>query len=455
MSTNEIYKYFQSIYEVEWVAVHPGPEYRFAIVTFKDEENAKQAAQRKLHTIAGSIVTVSTAESILERPSLLSLNDDCILEIFKNLELKDLCSASNTNSRARGLAQTDFASRYKDKVFTLLENDEKVADYLRNFGSQIHSIELKRPMEIPSHDVLGDTYILHLLTEYCGSLSKLKLFRYEFNHRSDSNTKQLHPLFSRLKTLTVTSCHISDKILSIFDVNKLVLDGVTTFNDNAEMRHLTKLKTLNIIRGESRSQAHFLSLVSQSKSVANVEIDLLDACGIYEAELSSIYEEISKFENLKSIKMYDRNRSNMESSIEMVSRLSHLSELILAYRFDFAVYHLASLVRNGHNLEKLIIIFHDREVSAMRTSCTCELFQTMDNIVSQRANGKPLKVIIVGNKKQIKQFIFAQPPAASLKIICLLRDQLESILTSHNGGFPLLKMSNRQIQILCAHGLHL
>lgn len=457
MSTNEIYTYFQSSYKVEWVAIHLGPKYRFAIVTFRDEENAKKASQQKLHTIAGSILTVSTADSIQERPSLLALNDDCILEIFKNLELKDLCSASNTCSRIRGLAQMEFASRYKDKTFTLLENDEKVADYLRNFGSQIHSIELKRPMEIPSHTVLGDTYILHLLAEYCGSLSKLKLFSYEFYHRRDSTTTQLIPLFSRLKKLTVKRCHISDKILSMFDVTKLILNEVTILKDDAEVRCFTNLKTLNIIRGERRSHTHFLRLVSRSKSVVNLEIDLLYAFEILEPEISYIYQEISRFKNLKAIKVYDRDWSNqsIESQIEMVSRLRHLSSFILAYRADFTDENLVNLIRNGNNLKRLIIVFNDSEYSDHPYNPN--QFQAMNNIVSQRANGRPLEVIIVGSENQIRRFTVAhaQPPEALLKIKCLLKSKVGSTLRLQYGAnsYPIITMTDKQIQILRNHGL--
>lgn len=70
-------------------------------------------------------------------------------------------------------------------------NDEKVADYLRHFGSQMNSIHLKRPVDVLSHRVLGGTYILHLLAEYCGSPTDLQLFHYEFRHHSDSTRRQL------------------------------------------------------------------------------------------------------------------------------------------------------------------------------------------------------------------------------------------------------------------------
>lgn len=425
MATNEIFNYFQSSFgKVDCVSVHPGPAYRFAIVTFEDYRNAEKASRLRLHTISGSIVTVSPADSTQERPSLQSLNDDCILAILKYLELTDLCSAASTCSRIRELAQMDFTSKYKDKVLTLGESDKSVANYLRNFGSQLNSLLLTRPSDLPPRDALGGAYILQLLAENCSSLTDLTLNGYAFKHRSDSNIKRLIQMFSRLKTLAVYDCQIFVEFFPLLDVNELKIRGVSVIEDNAEVLSFNRLKRLHF--HSLKKGASCLKLISRSKSIEYIEVD------IYENDINvvmEIYGNISTFENIRTLKVYDHDWTDIKPAIEMVKRLSHLSELTLAYRKNFTVANLWNLIRNANNLVKLTVIFDKIDNKNIEYPNNVKQFLKMANTVSQRTNRKPLDVLIVGYEKRIKPFIVELPPETSLKIKCLDRS-LESTIDS-------------------------
>lgn len=42
------------------------------------------------------------------------LNDDCLLKVFKHLNLADLCSVADVSSRSRQNARSHFASKIKN-----------------------------------------------------------------------------------------------------------------------------------------------------------------------------------------------------------------------------------------------------------------------------------------------------------------------------------------------------
>lgn len=441
MATNEIFNYFQSNFgKVECVSVHPGPGYRFAIVAFDDYRNAEKASRLRQHTISGSIVTVSPPNSIQEQPSFQLLNDDCILAILKHLELADLCSVASTCLRMRELAQMDFTSKYKNGALTLEECDKSVANYLRNFGSQLNSLQLSRPRDPPSHTMLDGTYILHLLAEHCSSLTDLSFYNYAFKHRSDLNTKQLIPFFSRLKKLDLSRCEISGEILSILDVNEMRLDNVSAIEDNAEVRSFNRLKRLHIDCCLGHTP-RYLDWVNYSKSVEYIQLNITQS---KKAESAEIYRIISKFENTRTLEVYDHNWTDIKPVIEMVKRLSHLSELTLVYRHTFTVANLSSLIRNANNLEKLIVTFDENTDKNLEYPNNVKQFEKMVHAVSQRTNRKPLDVLIVGYEKRIKPFIVELPPQTSLKIKCFDWSKTESIES--------LEISNKMKQILRDRG---
>lgn len=452
LSSSTIFQYFHSNYgEIVRVSVHTIPECRVAIVSFKHEEHAIAASQRKQHIIAGSIVHVSIADEIREQTTLLSLNDDCFLEIFKQLELKDLCAISNVCLRLRGLAQTDFSSKYKDKVFTLRESDDEiVADCLRNFGSQIQSLQLKRLKFRPS-------YVLHLVSKYCDSLIRLELYWYVFYLHRDSTTMWWIPLFTRLKTLILEHCRISGTLFSIFDVPELILRDVMITKRNAGERQFTRLKTLKIFGGQwDSSPTLYLKLIKQPKTLEYVEIEIPLQYGDYECAPPDMYKEISKYKNLKTLRIYERNRIDVEKAIGMVERLGYLSELILGRPNYFTLDDLWNLIVNGNNLEQLIVIFDGSTKVVNRVNRYDEnQFPEMANIVSQRTNGKPLNVIIVGYEHQMYPFLNTLPPEAPLKINYLLSKTITLILTGWYGRNTDIKMSNEQIEILRDNGMSL
>lgn len=140
MSTDTICRYFQFRFgDIKWLSIHNSSQLRFAFLKFRVADSAQKASDQKQHMIAGHIVNVVIADLTQEpQCSFLSLNDECINKILKNLEWKDLCKIANMCSRLRELARKVFSSIYDGTAFTLMESGETIEDLVRNFGSTMH-----------------------------------------------------------------------------------------------------------------------------------------------------------------------------------------------------------------------------------------------------------------------------------------------------------------------------
>lgn len=432
MSTNSIYQYFRSNYgEVEWVGRHTIWGQRLALVSFKHEENVEQVLQKKEHTIDGCILNASVADEIQEQCNLLSLNDDCISEILKYLNLENLCSVSNTCTRLRGLSQMKFSSDVKGKVFTLKENMHQLIDCLRNFGSQIQSIQLEK---MSSLGAPGDIHILFLLATYCRSLISLELIDFPLidPYLSEANIMQLIPMFSRLNKLILRKCQISDTVFSICDATELVLNEATIImTDHSVEQRFSRLKTLSI-RSEQRrinqrdrrlsSLTHFLNLLNASDSVEHIQMDIrfISSSSI---GITNIFGVLSEFKNLKKLKVYSYQGLTISDSVEMLKKLTHLSELTLGYPRLLNSNELLNLIENGKHLKQLILTLY--RGSGFESTFNALTFQEKLNILGQSRNGKQLNVI---------NFISGESPFnvrmsadASIKITFIGQDEAVSI----------------------------
>lgn len=160
------------------------------------------SSNRKNRQAATKIVEKSTDGRIEQQCEFQTMNDYCIIEIFKNLELKDLSAAANTCSRLQTLAQMAFSSKYRDQRVNLEESEEILEDCLRNFGSQMQSVRIQRPREIRFRDG-GGIQVLSLLLKYCDSLKHLEVHDYSFLPGVNEEVKAM---LSRTRFFCLSNC---------------------------------------------------------------------------------------------------------------------------------------------------------------------------------------------------------------------------------------------------------
>lgn len=92
------------------------------MITFKNAEDVNNALIVNDHRLFDENIKVwaSSAEKRCSKNdkmsadhTILDLNNDCLIELFRLLPVSDLCSVSDTCSRFRAIAQTAFALNHK------------------------------------------------------------------------------------------------------------------------------------------------------------------------------------------------------------------------------------------------------------------------------------------------------------------------------------------------------
>jgi hypothetical protein len=78
------------------------------------------------------------------KKNLLSLNDDCLSEIFRHISVEDLLSIADTCERFRGIVRTIYRVKLQQKYLMTVFGPRSIADavfyrkFLRIFGVQFN-----------------------------------------------------------------------------------------------------------------------------------------------------------------------------------------------------------------------------------------------------------------------------------------------------------------------------
>lgn len=112
------------------------------------------------------------AAAVVEYPENIipQLNDDCLMEIFSYLSLKDMCAIKECSMRFCALAESFVQKQWRNKVFDFPDDDEEVPVLLPTFGGVISHLSITDSVFVQDFDEnLSDA-----LT-FCTSLKTLKL----------------------------------------------------------------------------------------------------------------------------------------------------------------------------------------------------------------------------------------------------------------------------------------
>lgn len=185
---------------------------------------------------------VSTSE-----PSLLLLNDDCLIHIFKRLELLDFVNLSKTCVRLKNVAGDTFVPKFKSIVIddeysenptSVKVTKQKFSDVLSVIGGRVLSIEIFD----------GNDFILRTVTNKCKNVNSFAL---SYSTCSLNVSPQLQD-FKNLKELRIDECEISKKKLRQIFINNPGIERLEydwAYKGFVKLlRLLPKLKSLKLDR---------------------------------------------------------------------------------------------------------------------------------------------------------------------------------------------------------------
>lgn len=265
----------------------------FAFLQFKTSNAASAAIAKQHHIINGKKVSVKAAHAKHQpkvddlmlnasastdlwrpRPSLIlhTLNDHCILEIFKFLPLRDLCAVADVCASFRKNAKTAFSTRFANINDEMIMNEgnqklqfkskgshsiiqsritmKMLLNLFRNFGQSMKSIDLHREKFGKELNDLP----LELIGSNCsGAESALKALKLHNFSIKGQLIRKLQPVFAQLDNLHMKSILINRNISKLLSVcqqlTKLKLECMDF--DKIHLKQFAKLEELVLynIRG--------------------------------------------------------------------------------------------------------------------------------------------------------------------------------------------------------------
>lgn len=231
MSVEQIHQHFSRFGGIKSLTVSFNDNFRYVFIVFENVQSAQASVAVTTHRINEKLVNVHLNDSYSsfinidlslvpahhEAPAhiLNSLPDECLLEIFGFLEVKDLIIAADTCTKFRTIARDTFTNRFSKMDEPTVEqmDAQTLARCLRNFGACIKSFTLNCKKMLYGS---GHRY-LELFVRHC-AVPENALSELTINGLSDALLlNYLHPLkllFSNLKCLRLRECSDVTKLLS-------------------------------------------------------------------------------------------------------------------------------------------------------------------------------------------------------------------------------------------------
>lgn len=226
-----------------------------------------QGKRRRLETNSGSQILTNSC-------SLNSLNDDCLLEIFKFVPLEDLIHVCQ-DERSRCLIRDHVVST-KLADFTKITQYWSVEQIFQQFGKKLHRIKVSQYDTDRSF-----TKFIELIIEYCEPAQLLELQMYYSNTTVDQSLMQRAlPYFSKIEKLLLlgdpsASSAYTDFLKTLcvppFKPKALTLIWVELDRQWTQSTALANLEEIRIFEEDSKNGLTFLLKdKSQLKVLAHI-----------------------------------------------------------------------------------------------------------------------------------------------------------------------------------------
>lgn len=267
------------------------------------------------------------------------LNEDCLLEVYKHMELRDLCHIADACRWFRETSQAHFASLKVKMIYlgdvcldegSLVRRVLNISSLLRNFGGYMESIKVWS-VDAYSGKLGYDQRIVQLICRYCyGTLIELILLRYSM---TVDIAVAMRPLLLHLQKLATYFCNWDNIVLNSLSIwspelRELMFHQIfcNLFPSRFDgLRHQSFQKLISITLEFSSENIttnddidDFLKHNPQLKSLKLKHVPILD-----DRIFASIAEHVPRIESIEIAAMVQKNDSN----IKYIGKLTSLKSL--------------------------------------------------------------------------------------------------------------------------------
>lgn len=272
----------------------------------------------------------------------IDLNNDCLLELFKYLSAKDLCSLKQTNQRLYQLVEYYFQSTYELKEREVIIKDIdgcKLRDILIHCGQFIRNLVIDSPRDYADMSDFnenhgkyeqGTYYIGDLIANYCSE--NLKILRLNSVFLSGFCKSNMRLVLNNLETIELNRCcGNADQILNHCRNIKTLIQRNCGFFNTSDQHYLllnehAELESL-IIQNDYQSDLEPEVLINFFQNKRNIKrFQYLNRVSPTPTFLLPIFvESISNLEEL-CIELETFSRT-FSSDLESLNELNHLKRL--------------------------------------------------------------------------------------------------------------------------------
>lgn len=312
-------------------------------------------------------VSIGECVEIME---LLNLDDNCLIEMFKFLNVLDLCSMARTCTRLKWFADRQFRQKFSTLNLDVIAGGNSVvaADDLENvlkcFAPSVKSIILTGQND---YDNFGRGYysgLMELIVKYCAGT--LIGFKFYGCCRLDPDTIELLDKFNKLQWLSIHRCRGDGSFLYYYsngvhcqlpELKRLsIVDSVDVLQLRCKFPKLEEYHLAGSDLLFKQSELHtFITNHSELKVIS------IDSCDSLSSDVLSIIaanaQNLNHLEFNQAVDDFDFDESDFQVNLRSLYALKSLKTLKLHCKNQPVSVFMSQLTSNGIQIKQLCLLF--------------------------------------------------------------------------------------------------
>lgn len=399
---------------------------RSATETMKSPPHAYML--RSTHKIDDNVHNSIELPRKCRKPTLLSINPDCLLKIFEYMNPIDLSAMAETCSTLNNYAKYHFRLKYKHFDFASIFDGDLLSvnmakSLFRIFGEQIHSLKISCDLFKHERDV--STELLLLTAKYCRHIVK-KLTLDGFDFAPDTMRHRVKTLFNSVETLILENCCMCGIYLSnMKNLKVLKLDTVDSVQSHFLLVKFDKLEMVELKNLDICPQwlQDFVNSGPNIKHLSIVQCSKLS---------TSIFGSVKHLANLEEFEFQRNRTTGLDSDLMYLLALEKLKILKLNCNQNPILQLIDGFRENNIALEHLELAHGQLDAATMEAIVklkTIKVLKLNDMLGFAECSTLPiakeldlLEELHIKTGANISQFRFKEIVREAKRLVCLKID---------------------------------